>query len=78
MPTLKPLHVSSGMAFDPQTGESFQLNASAKFIITLHQQELSVEVIAQRLSTEFNIPFEQAITDVLEFQVQLNVIGLTL
>ena len=61
-----------GMAFDPETGESFQLNDSARVILSLIREGLSPEEISAEVSKRFNIPYEKAITDVLEFLVQLN------
>lgn len=67
---------SNGMAFDPQTGESFQMNASAKFILIKLQEGMSSEDIAKAMCKEFQLTYERALTDVLEFQVQLQMIGL--
>ncbi len=66
----------TGMAFDPQTGDSFQLNDSGKKIIILMQEGLSIPDISRKISEFFKISYDHAITDVLEFQVQLNIIGL--
>lgn len=77
MSTLKQLNISqTGIAFDPQTGDSFQLNETAKTILELQQQNLSVEEIAQNISGRYQIPFEQALTDTLEFEVYLKILGL--
>ncbi len=79
MTHLKQLHLSAtGMAFDPQTGDSFQLNTSAKFILSFLQQGLEAEEISKRMSTTYSIPYPQALSDVLEFQVQLQILGLTI
>jgi hypothetical protein len=64
------------MAFDPQTGDSFQLNHVAKAILILQQQGLSTEEIVQRLLAQFETTYEQTLTDVLEFQVQLKILGI--
>jgi hypothetical protein len=63
-----------GMVFDPQTGESFQLNASAYFIISLLKQGQTTEEITSALATKFKISYEEALTDVLAFQVEMKVI----
>lgn len=69
---------SNGMAFDPQTGESFQMNESAKHIIKLLQEGKTSEAIAKSLTEAFDITYERALTDVLEFQVQIQSMGLSL
>ena len=66
---------TTGMAFDPKTGESFQLNASAKFILELLHQGKTPEEVAKEVSKKFKIDYEQALTDVLEFQVQIQIMG---
>ncbi len=65
---------STGIAFDPQTGESFQLNETAKMMIQLLRQELSSEKIAHEISKLFGITYEQAITDLIEFQSEIKII----
>ena len=67
---------SSGIAFDPKTGDSFQLNETAYLIVSLMQQGWSTEEIAKKFSSTFKIPYEQALTEVIEFEVQLGVIGI--
>ena len=77
MSNIRSLSLSpSGMAFDPRTGESFQLNESAHAIIKDLQEGMPPEVIAKRLSQAFKISLEQALTDVLEFEVQVTIMGL--
>ncbi len=76
MPNLRFLNMSAnGMAFDPETGESYQMNGSAQFILQSLQKGLDSQEIASALSLKFNIPFEKAHTDVLEFQVQLEMMA---
>jgi hypothetical protein len=77
MPNIRYLNMSStGMAFDPKTGESFQLNDSAQLIITLTQKGLGTEEVAKKLASTFKIPYEQALTEVMEFEVQLQILGI--
>ena len=77
MSNIRSLSLSaSGMAFDPKTGESFQLNESAHEILRLLQDGLTVEEIAKRIAQAFKISHEQALTDVLEFEVQVMIMGL--
>jgi hypothetical protein len=63
-----------GMVFDPQTGESFQLNSSSYFIISLLKLGQSTEEITRALALKFEITQEEALTDVLAFQVEMTVI----
>ena len=60
-----------GIAFDPQTGDSFQLNESALFILMLIREGYNAEETATQTSKKFGISYESALTDVLEFLVQL-------
>ena len=78
MSFLKYINVTEkGMAFDPRTGESFQLNESGEFILRLLQKEEKTETIAKKLSNEYQISLGKALSDVLEFQVQLRIFGLS-
>lgn len=65
----------TGMAFDPQTGESFHLNETARKILTLLRQGKTVEEASTEISKAFSIPYEQALTTALEFQVQLEMLS---
>ncbi|MBI4676496.1 MAG: PqqD family protein [Elusimicrobia bacterium] len=64
----------TGMAFDPQTGESFQLNPAAKAIIERLRRGLTDEQIAVELAKEFGIDLERALRDVLVFKAEIDVI----
>jgi hypothetical protein len=66
----------TGMAFDPETGDSYQLNESARLMLTLLQNSFSLDEITAQVSKNFGLSYEQALTDVLEFQVQLKILGL--
>ena len=61
-----------GMAFDPQTGESFQLNDTGRLILERMREGCSSEVISDEVSRRFGVAYERALTDVLEFLVQLD------
>ncbi|MBI2711351.1 MAG: PqqD family protein [Bdellovibrio sp.] len=77
MSKINYLNISTGgIAFDPKTGESFQLNESAALIISLMQKGMSTEEIAKRLAKQFKLTYEHALTEVMEFEVQLEVIGI--
>ncbi len=66
----------NGLVFDPRTGESYQLNPIAQKIIVLFQSGKTSEQAAKLIADEFHISLEQAFSDILEFQVQLSIIGL--
>lgn len=65
----------SGMAFDPQTGESFHLNETARQILRLLRQGKTLEETTAEIAKKFGIPYEQALTAALEFQVQLEMLS---
>jgi hypothetical protein len=64
----------TGMAFDPQTGESFQLNTAAKAIIERLRRGASDEQIAAELGREFRIDLDRALADVLVFKAEMDII----
>lgn len=77
MTDIKFLHITNkGMAFDPQTGDSFQLNDPAKMILEMMQDGVDQEEIIQKVSQSYGLPYEQILTDVLEFGIQLKILGL--
>jgi len=77
MEVLKFLHITNkGMVFDPQNGESYQLNESGKIILEGLQDQLKDDEIIQKISQIFRISSEQSLTDVLEFKTQLRILGL--
>ncbi len=65
-----------GFAFDPMSGESFSLNESAVKMITLIRKEEDAKSIATRLSEDFDVSFNDAYTDALEFMEKLKHHGL--
>lgn len=72
----KYLNVSeNGIAFEPTTGECFQLNASGVFILKRLQENQSVDAIASNLAREFGVKEDQALTDVFEFLSQTSIMG---
>ena len=77
MSELKFLHITNkGMAFDPQTGDSFQLTETGKLILELLQDQTSQDDILKKITETYSITFEEALTDYLEFNLQLKVLGL--
>lgn len=77
MSELKFLHITNkGMAFDPQTGDSFQLTETGKMILEQMQDQASQDEIIKKIIETYSIPFEEALTDYLEFNLQLKVLGI--
>ena len=66
----------SGFAFDPMSGESYSLNDSAQEIVELLKAGREAKEIAQHLSDEYAISFEDAYRDTLEFVEHLKLYGL--
>ncbi len=60
-----------GFVFDPQTGESFTVNASGSLIMKALAQGKSDEVTAQTLAEEYDINPQDAHSDFLDFVEQL-------
>ena len=76
MTSFKHWHLSeAGMAFDPQTGESFHLNETARHLLRLLRQGKTLEETTQEVAEAFGISYEQALTAALEFQVQLEILS---
>ena len=79
MSDIKFLHITNkGMAFDPQTGDSFQLNEPAKMILELLQDKIEEEEILKKITNEFQISHERAFSDLLEFKIQLKILGIVI
>ncbi|MBI5884428.1 MAG: PqqD family protein [Elusimicrobia bacterium] len=64
----------TGMAFDPQTGESFQLNPVAKAIIERLRRGLADEQIAAEVAKKFGVEQERVMTDLLVFKAEIDII----
>ncbi len=67
----------SGLAFDSRNGDSYQINESASLIVSLLQQDKTIEEVSEIIATNYNLSPEQALSDVLEFQNNLFINGLT-
>ncbi len=67
----------SGMAFDPQTGESFHLNDTACHILKLLRQGKTIEETSREIAAKYKILYEHALTAAMEFQVQLDIMSAT-
>lgn len=53
--------------FNKKTGEYFQTNELGKLIIEMYISKLSLEQIANNISTEYDIPHSQAKLDIKNF-----------
>lgn len=67
---------SEGYAFDPLSGECFQVNENGKLIINLLLKGMSTKEIANRLCAEQQVEFSDAYTDTFEFISNLKLFGL--
>jgi len=67
---------SEGYAFDPMTGECFQINENGKLIINLILKGMSLKEIATRLCADQTVGFSDAYTDTFEFISNLQLFGL--
>lgn len=77
MKSLSELAVSSeGFAFNPSTGQSYTINTTGRIVIDLLATGLEVEQVARNLVKRFDVSFEDAFADVLEFRGQLRIYGL--
>jgi hypothetical protein len=61
----------AGFAFDPTSGESFTLNEVAQHIIDALKHEDDLQLVTLKMTEQFDIDFEHAYQDVLEFVEQL-------
>jgi hypothetical protein len=65
----------TGFAFDPSAGESYTINKTAREIIELIKKEVEIEEIVKQISSEYEMPFEEVYTDVLELVEKLRSYG---
>ena len=66
----------SGFAFDPFTGETYTINECGVAIMRLLRTEKNLAKIVKTVVRTFDVAFETAYTDVLEFRNQLKLYGL--
>ncbi|MEW6708833.1 MAG: PqqD family protein [Candidatus Riflebacteria bacterium] len=65
----------TGFAFDPSAGESYTINHTAREIIELIKRGMEVEDIAKKISSEYEMPFEEVYTDTIELIEKLRAYG---
>lgn len=69
---LQSLAISeTGFIFDPQTGQSFTVNATGLLVLDLLKQGISEKCAATSLSLACNVPIELASSSVEAFIMQL-------
>ncbi len=66
-----------GFMFDPQTGESFLVNDTARELLEGLKQGLDQRQLAERLAAEWEVEPAEAERDVMDFLQQLRSLGLT-
>ncbi len=68
MNRLKNLAINDeGFIFDPITGESFTVNKTGLFILKALKDGFSENELAEKLSKNFDVSFEEAQRDVIDF-----------
>ena len=65
-----------GFAFDPQTGESFTLNDTARLVLTALCEDCDMEAVARKLAERYHIEPRRAWSDVQDFMAQLRAMQL--
>jgi hypothetical protein len=65
-----------GFAFDPRTGESYRLNATAQFLFKCFRSAMSFSQTVDSLASEYQITKEVAFDDIQDFLMQLKLLGL--
>ena len=66
----------NGFTFDPYTGETYTVNDIGIAVLRLLRKKVPLVQIAENISNEYQISFESAYTDILEFRSQLRLYGL--
>jgi hypothetical protein len=65
-----------GFAFDPSSGDSYQVNSTGRAIIAGLRRDDSDAQIAEALAGEFEIDAESALADVADFRARIKSFGL--
>lgn len=66
----------SDFAFDPYTGEAYTVNEIGVHVLRLLKESKELTDIAKSLADEYEVSFENAFSDLLEFRNQLRIYGL--
>ena len=67
---------SDGVAFNPSSGDTFLVNPSASMILKVFQVAGSQEEAVRTLADAYDVSFEQAQRDVVDFHDRLRSLGL--
>ncbi|MGN7610763.1 PqqD family protein [Magnetococcales bacterium HHB-1] len=65
-----------GFAFNPESGESFTLNIIAREIIEAIKAGIDSQSIVMQLVETYDVNFEEAYADVIDFMEHLKMYGL--
>jgi hypothetical protein len=77
MASLSELDLSpEGLAFDPATGDAFMLNDVGLSLLKSLQAGSSEDQAAGMLIEEYQVPRDQAVRDVADFQERLRILHL--
>ena len=77
MSVLKRLAINDeGFVFDPSTGDSFVMNATAGALLRGIQEDVDPAQLWERLVDRFEVDREQAASDVDDFLIQLRALRL--
>lgn len=72
MSRLKRLALNDeGFVFDPTTGESYLVNATAAAILRSVQEGVEDDALLERVAREFDVDINQVANDVGDFLLQL-------
>ncbi len=66
-----------GFAFDPTTGETYQLNRTGLFILQKLKEGQTPEEIARALTETFEVSEEEAYRDVIDFMEHVRMYNLS-
>lgn len=64
-----------GLVFDPATGDSYMVNATAGVLLRGVQEGLEPAALAARLVAHFDVDQERALQDVDDFLLQLRAVN---
>lgn len=78
MPGLARLTLSpEGLAFDPNTGDTFVTNRSGLLIVRALQEGQTTEQVIETLAARYEVSLEEAARDVADFQSRMHSLGLS-
>ena len=66
----------NNMGFIPSIGASFQMNETAKYIVSLLKQGKDKDTIVSEIASKYNINEKDAFIDVSDFLTKLKIYGI--